>query len=184
MKKIIILLVLVSNFCHSQNMRFIEFIDKDYTQLNLWLDPVVWNVEGGPQIGIELQKVMHWGYAGVSVSHIEALTPSYTDMVGFGGINLNLFRYRPIRYYAGLRLGLSFREGNPNALAGLMIGFDYRLNSEFSKTRFSIGLRGWVDHRQDQKDNFYGDSDAYEPGLIFTDELSQENGAIVLSINW
>lgn len=184
MKKLIVLLLFVYTTSNSQNMNFVEFVNEDYTQIGIWLDPVVWDIEGSPQIGIELQKIMHWGYAGISVSHISALTPPYTDLVGFVGINIHLFGYKPIRYYIGPRIGISIREGNRNALAGLMAGFDYRLNKELSKTRFSIGLRAWVDHREDQKNQFYGDSDAYDPGLIFTNPLSQENGAIVLSISW
>lgn len=157
-----------------------QFITRDYTQFSVWTDPVAWHKEGGPQIGAELTKVMRWGWVSVSISHFEALTPSYTDVVGSGGINFNLFNYEPIRFYGGFRLGVSGRDLNfPYPLAGMVAGFDWQIFKNFHG-----GLRVWVDHREDQKDQFYGDSDAYEPGLIFTSPLSQENGAIVISWSW
>lgn len=156
-----------------------QFIDRDYTQASFWVDPVAWHKEGGPQIGLEITKVMRWGWVSASLSHFEALEPDYTDAVGSGGINFHLFGYDPVRYYAGIRLGFLWRAGNPYPLAGSVMGFDWKIIGDLS-----LGLRAWIDYREDQKNQFYGDSDGYEPGLITNNPLLQENGAIVVTIKF
>ena len=178
MKKLILLLTMSSMIAQAQ------FIEEEWTQVGTFVDPVAWHKESGPQIGLEITKVMLWGWASVQVSHFEALTPVYSDLVGSGGINFNLFNYNPVRYYAGPRLGFMWREGNGFPLVGGVMGFDWRLSSKNAETKFHIGLRGWIDYREDQKNQFYGDSDGYEPGIITNNPLLQENGAIVISISF
>lgn len=173
MKKLAFILFLITASAGAQ------LLDRDYTKFSIWVDPVVTVKEGTPQVGLELTKVMHWGWVSASVSYIE-LTPSYMDAVGSGGLNLNLFNYDAIRYYAGIRLGALWREGKyPFPLVGGVIGFDWQISRGFS-----LGLRGWIDYRDDQEEQWYGDYDAYEPGLITNNALLQENGAIVMSFNW
>lgn len=154
-----------------------QFITKDYTQASIWVDPTV--TDKGFQIGIDLQKVMRWGFVGASASYYEALEPNYADIVGFGGINFNLLHFEPVRYYGGLRAGALFREGNPYPLVGIIAGFDWEVAKGFL-----IGLRGWIDYREDQKPQFYGDYSAYKKGWITNNPLLQENGAVVVSFSW
>ncbi len=177
MKKIIFFVMIGFNICQAQ------FVDKEYTQFGLWNDPVVTFKEGSPQFGIDITKVMLWGWASLSLSHA-ALTPGYTDIVGSGGLNFHLLKFEPVRYYAGPRMGFLFRDGRGFPLVGGVIGFDWRLSRWNAKTKFHIGPRLYLDYREDQKNDFYGDSDAYEPGLITNNPLLQENGAIVLSWSW
>lgn len=178
MKKLALILLLFTSLVQAQ------FIDKEWTQFSIWIDPIATHKEGGAQIGIDIQKIMYGGWISASFSHFEALTPSYIDLVGSGGINFNLFNYKPVRYYAGPRLGFLFREGNGFPLVGGVIGFDWQLSRPYSDTKIHIGARAWIDYREDQKNQFYGDYDSYERGIITNNNLLQENGAIVLSFSW
>jgi len=184
MRKLIPILLLISLYGNSQNRGFFEFVDEEYTQMGLWLDPVVSNKNGGPQIGIEIQKVMLWGFAGVSASHLEYLEPNYSDIVGFGGINFHMLNYDPVRYCMGPRIGIAFREQNAYPLVGLQAGFDWRLNKPESKANVYLGARFWVDHREDKEDQFYGDTEGYKSNLIFKGPLSQESGALIFYVSW
>ena len=169
--------------------QFISFPENDYTQFSIWTDPVAWEKEGGPQIGLKLTKVMRWGWIAASVSHFEALTPPYSDVVGSGGVNLHLFNYDPVRYYTGLRLGFLFRH-DPNGkiyvygLAGWTWGVEWRLSRPDAPTRIHIGAGYYIDYRADQHDQFYGDSGAYEPGFLTDNPLLQENGFLEITFSW
>lgn len=178
MKILTIILLLAVNICQAQ------FIKEDYTQASIWVDPVATYKEGGPQIGIDIQKIMHWGWVGVSMSHFNALTPRYTDLVGSGGVNFNLFNFDAVRYYAGPRLGFLRRSKHTYPLAGGVMGFDWRISAPTASAKIHIGARAWIDYREDQKAQFYGDYNAYERGLITNNNLLQENGAVVLSVSW
>ncbi|MGR3218494.1 MAG: hypothetical protein ACUZ8H_01570 [Candidatus Anammoxibacter sp.] len=182
MKKALISLALMTIISASAQSPWFEFIDREYTQMTFMVDPTL--TDKGAQIGIDIQKIMLWGFAGVSFSHYAALEPSYTDMVGFGGVNFHMFRNDRIRYYGGFRLGMNWRGQSVYPLIGLVCGIDIRLNSTKYRTGLYIGGRLWVDHREDQKNQFYGDDTAYNPGIIFSGPLSQENGAITISLTW
>ncbi|GAA3651559.1 hypothetical protein [Flavivirga jejuensis] len=175
-KRIVLLLVIVSTIANAQ------FIDKDYTQVSVFIDPTI--TDNGFQIGGEIQKIMHWGYASIGASTYNGFEVAYTDLIGTIGINFNLFNNNVVRYYSGFRMGLIWRETNPFPMVGGALGFDMRLSKFYSKTQFHIGLRLWTDFREDQKDQFYGDSNGYKKGLITNNPLLQENGAIVLSMSW
>lgn len=176
MKKLILLALLATSLCQAQ------FVKKEYTQLSAWVDPVATVKESGPQLGVDIQKIMRWGWVSASVSHFGKLEPSYTDFVASGGINFNLFNFEPLRYYTGPRLGFMFRGGHGYPLAGGVIGADWTISKPNTSTKIAIGARAWIDYREDQKQQFYGDYSAYERGLITNNALLQENGAIVLSI--
>lgn len=184
MRKLFLLLIFVSLTARSQDQSFIEFVNIEYTQIGLWLDPVTSNNEGGPQIGIEIQKIMLWGFAGVSVSHLEYLGPNYSDIVGFGGINFHLMHYDPVRVSFGPRVGIAFREGNAYPLVGLHAGIDWRLNNHNSKTKVYLGARFWVDHREDKEEQFYGNYEGYKSNKIFKGPLSRESVALVFYVSW
>lgn len=159
-----------------------QFIDKDYTQVSVFMDPTI--TDNGYQIGGELQKIMHWGYVSIGATKYNGFEVSYTDVVGTLGLNFNLFNNKVIRYYSGLRLGLIWRETNPFPMVGGVVGCDIRLSKFYANTKFHIGVRLWTDYREDQKNQFYGDSSGYKKGWVTNNPLLQENGAIVLSMSW
>lgn len=176
-KKILIaFLLLLSSMINAQ------FIDRDYTQAGVFIDPTF--ADYGFQIGGEIQKIMHWGYASIAASAYKGLSVTYTDLIGTLGINFNLFNNDVVRYYSGGRLGIIWRETNPFPMVGGVVGFDIRLSKFYAKTKYYIGARLWTDYREDQKNQFYGDYGGYEKGLITNHPLLQENGAIVFSISW
>ncbi|AUP81244.1 hypothetical protein [Flavivirga eckloniae] len=159
-----------------------QFISEDYTQVSLFIDPTI--TDSGFQIGGEIQKIMHWGYASVGASTYNGFEVAYTDLIGTLGINFNLFNNNEIRYYSGFRLGIIWRETNPFPMVGGVVGGDIRLSKFYAKTKFHIGIRLWTDYREDQKDQFYGDASGYKKGWLTNNPLLQENGAIVVSISW
>lgn len=161
-----------------------QFLHTEYTQASVWVDTGTFGNGGAPQIGADIQKIMRWGWISVSLSHYQALEPNYTDVVVSGGVNFHLFNFDPVRYYAGPRLGYITREGHWYPMAGGVAGFDWRISRPSAATKLHIGARLWIDYREDQKNQFYGDSDAYERGLVTNNPLLQENGAIVFSISW
>lgn len=175
-EKIIVVLLLVSSIANAQ------FIDKDYTQISVFIDPTI--TDNGFQIGGEIQKIMHWGYASIGASTYNGFDVSYTDLIGTVGINFNLLNNDIVRYYSGFRLGLIWRETSPYPAVGGVLGLDIRLSKFYSKTQCHIGVRLWVDHREDQKSQFYGDYSGYKKGWITNNPLLQENGAIVVSMSW
>jgi len=176
MRKILVVLGLVSAIANAQ------FIDEDYTQISVFVDPTI--ADNGFQIGGEIQEIMHWGYASLGASAYNGFQESYVDLIGTLGFNFNLFHNNTIRYYSGGRLGLIWRETSPFPMVGGAIGFDVRVSKFYSKTQIHIGTRLWTDYREDQKNQFYGDSSGYEKGLITNNPLLQENGAIVVSMSW
>ncbi len=144
--------------------------DEDLTA-SVFIDPTF--TDAGFQFGVQLRKELLWGWTGIEASHYGSLNPSYTDLVGSGGM---AFEFKPVTILLGPRAGVLFRERSPYPLVGLITNIELQISQ-----KIRVGFRLWVDHREDQKDQFYGDSDGYEPGIIFTGPLAQENGAAVLT---
>lgn len=132
------------------------------------------------QLGVEGIGLLRWGWIGAGISYADMQT-NYLDIVGKGGVNFHLFSFDKVRYYSGLRLGALFRNVGNNGsfygLVGVVCGFD---SYWFDKT-VAIGLRYYIDYREDQKEQFYGDYDAYERGFLVNNPLLQENVCLVLS---
>lgn len=144
--------------------------DEDLTA-SVFVDPTF--TDEGFQFGIQVRKELIWGWVGIEASHYGSLNPPYTDIVGSGGMALE---FKPVSILLGPRAGVMYRGQSPYPLIGLISIFEIQIIENVR-----VGFRLWVDHREDQKDQFYGDSDAYTPGLIFTGPLAQENGAAVLT---
>ena len=169
------------------NAQWINFIsgEEDRFQFTVWTDIYSAihekeknNVNLMPHTGVEMTYVIGAPFISLSVSYFD-LDPDYFDYVFSTGINWEMFGYEKIRYYGGGRIGVEYREKNPNPLAGLVIGMEWELVDGFA-----VGFRLWVDHRESQDDGKYGDSSSYEPGMIFTSPNSQENSAITFSFVW
>ena len=144
------------------------------TDFNIYtfLDPTL--TDDGVQIGIGFKKEFNWFFVGTEFSTYQKLNPSYYDAMAVVGTTINIKRFDII---GAFRYGLIFREGNgtPFPMVGIELSFVYHVTD-----KISLGARLGVDHREDQENQFFGDSDAHEPGLIFTGKLSQENGAFLL----
>lgn len=197
MKKLVILLLLVCFSLTAQNQRtetWFDFPNREtldsprliVVQHNLFIDPLgkAPNGRGGRQVGYKFTAIMGWGYIEPSISMFDQLEGGYMDVVVTLGLNWHMFRTTMIRYYGGLRLGREFRELGDYEMAGLALGADLTIVTFSNGSSIYIGGELFVDHRESQRDQFYGDSDGYEKGLIFTNPLSQENGRINLGIRF
>jgi hypothetical protein len=181
------LLIILSYFllsffkCEAQ---FITFPEDDInTQFGIFIDPTL--TDKGAQIGGFATMVMKWGFIGASASTYPKLGGvGYRDLVGELGLNWHLMEFEPVRYFAGFRLGRLWREKGGYELAGGLIGFDWRVTRRDAEVDVYFGVRFWADYREDQKDGRYGDSDAYERGLITNNPMIQENGAFTVSFNF
>ena len=145
--------------------------------VTLWADPTF--TDSGFQVGAEIKKEMNWFYVSAGVSYYESLNPSYTDLVATIGVAGHP-GIEKITLYLGQRLGALYRASDPYGLYGWIFEVTYKINEWIS-----AGARVWIDYREDQKNEFYGDSGGYERGLITNSTLLQENGAIeiIFSLN-
>lgn len=173
--KVTILMLLFGTIASAQSFKWIYYNETDELLGAVWVDPIIGEPEF--QTGIELEGKFDWFFVRGGMSYAN-LDPEYIDWNVNVGTKFHLLNIDFITYSVGGRGGVEFREGNPNPFLGLVAGVDFDLTRDKS---FKIGLRAWVDHRESQKDEFYGDSDAYKPGIIFTSPLTQENGAIVFT---
>lgn len=159
--------VLFTLICNSQSPFSGFNTDEDFKG-TIWVDPTF--TDAGAHFGLGIRKELEWGWVGVEASVYPELSVSYWDAIGQGGIIYNITSKFDV--LGGFRLGYIDRNGNPFPLAGAIMIFEYEIFKDVS-----ISVRLWVDHREDQRDQFFGDSDGYTPGIIFTSPLSQENGA-------
>lgn len=179
--KILYLLLLMSCLCNAQ---FITVPEDDInTQFGFFIDPTF--TDKGAQLGAFATMVMNWGYVGASVSNYNNLNKiGYSDLVGELGLNCHLFNFEPVRYYGGFRLGVLWRSKYSYPLAGAVIGFDWRVTRRDAPVDIYLGVKLWSDYREDQKNQFFGDSDAYKRGLVTNNPLIQENGAFCASFSF
>ena len=183
MKRLLIIAICLVGLNSSAQFIFTDN-DRDTGQetlLSTWTDPTL--SDSGFQQGVEITKELMTGWVSLGVSNyldLDRERVPYTDLVASGGLNWHMFSNDVIKYYGGGRGGIVMRgDKQPHVLVGLVIGFDIKLDK---RGLYRIGTRLWVDWRQDQKDQFFGDSDAFEPGILFKNPISQENGAVVLTI--
>jgi hypothetical protein len=152
MKRFILLLtvMLVTFSTQAQGFySFFSFNEDEETFLTTWVDPTF--DDGGFQVGIDITKELECGWVRIGVSHYEYLNPSYTDIVGSGGVNFHLFYTDVIKYSLGSRLGVEFREGNPFAIIGFVGGFEVKITDVIR-----VGFDVWKDYRASQDPSKYG----------------------------
>lgn len=168
----------------AQNYKFITFPEDDIrTQFGMFIDAFGKAPSGKPgrQVGLTGTAIMNWGFIEINASQFKALKDGYTDFVVALGVNVHLFEFKPIRYFVGGRLGRNWRvQGGGYEMAGIQIGFDWRLSKEDARFQIYVGAIAWVDHREDQRDGRYGDSTGYDGGIIFKASTAKENGAFRL----
>lgn len=157
------------------NSQIIKFTQEDEFHLAIWNDPTF--DDPGFQTGIDLEGRLSGLLVRAGISYAD-ITPEYFDFNVNVGTSINIANIDWIIYSIGGRGGVEFREKNPYPFVGLFGQIDFDITRD---KWFKIGLRAWVDHRESQKNQFYGDSDAYKPGLIFKSPLSQENAAVVFT---
>lgn len=179
-KKSIFTFLIVTLFFCNLNAQFISG-ENDRFQFTIWSD-VGSAVEEHkfPHTGAEITYIPGAAWVSASFSYFD-LEPSYFDFIFSVGLNINLFHYEPIRYYGGARIGAEFREA-PDGLgiAGAVLGAEW----EIGNSGLAIGYRFWVDWRESQDNDKYGDSDAYDPGILIKHPNTQENSAVTLSWVW
>ncbi len=183
LKRITLILLLL--FCSISHAQLISGLQKESTLGSIYVDPTF--NDKGFQVGLEISKTWSWGFASAAASTYETI--GYFDLVGTFGLNWHMFNTDLIRYYAGFRGGAIFRNSDDRGhthfgMGGGVMGFDIRLTRWNADSHVFVGFRGWIDYREDQKNRFYGDSDAYVRGLITNNPLLQENGAIVFSFSF
>jgi hypothetical protein len=100
--------------------------DREYSNINAWIDPYSTYKDPGLNIGTEIEYVGLGLYIKASASHFFHYRPDYTDIYGAAGITLKS-DFEGWRYYAGGKLGVIFREGG-HPSAGLEVGMDYMFN--------------------------------------------------------
>lgn len=170
MKKLIILMLMFStSIFYSQVIDFNK--DEDLT-LSIVVDPTP--EDRGFDLGVEIKKELLWGWVSGTLSHYDALNPAYTALVGSGGLNWN-FISENVTLFVGGRAGTSLREDNVYPLLGGVIGFEIEVLEGLR-----VGAKHWYDYREDNKDEFYGDSDAFKGGLYNRNPLMQENYGVTL----
>lgn len=145
---------------------------------SVFIDPTF--TDPGFQYGVEVLKEMQWFFVAAAVSQYPELEDGYTDLNFTVGMVMNFFHNQNLTIYSGAGGGANFRGGDPYGMMHLSLKLHLKI-----KDNVYLGLKFWVDHREDQKDEFYGDSDGHKKGLIFKGPLSQENGAgfITLLLN-
>lgn len=146
-----------------------QFNKDEETFVSLFIDPTF--TDPGFQFGGEILKEMQWGYVYAQLSTYPELQDGYIELIASPGLAFSFFPNQNLQVYGGGRIGANWRGGNPYA----MIGMGIRINIKLTD-RLYCGLQLCVDHREDQKDQFYGDSSGHKEGLIFTGPLSQESG--------
>jgi hypothetical protein len=149
-------------------------------QHNLFIDPLgkAPSGRGGRQLGYEFTAIMGLGYIAPSISTFPQLEDGYTDVIVTVGINWHMFQTTLIRYYGGYRNGLEFRGDAHYNVMGMSLGADVQIYKFSDGSSIHLGGELWVDYRASQDNKWYGDSDAYKEGLIFTNPMTQENGKL------
>ena len=197
---ITVLLLTFTMLVAGQNQRtysFFRFPDKETlgnnrlvkAQYSVWVDTFgeAPNGRGGRHFGVEMTAIMGlnktaWFYIAPSLSSFPQLEDGYLDVVVSIGTNWHMFNTTAIRYYTGIRLGHVWRKGwTPHPLIGLSAGLDVRLKTFRNKTSIHLGGELFADYRSDQADGKYGDSDAHDVGVIFTNSQVVESGRFKLS---
>lgn len=180
MKKLLFIIALSMTF--GAQAQFIQLNEDEETFITVWNDPTF--TDRGAQWGAEITKELLGGWVSGGISVYPELKPYYADLVGSGGVNFHIANVKAIKYYAGGRIGWIHRgDGySPHGLLGLVAGFDVKVTEDIR-----LGLRYWWDYRTDQDDQFLGDSDGFEPGVLdktFGVDCTkcQENAAIVATI--
>lgn len=132
------------------------------TQHSFFIDPFgkpPHGDRGGRQFGYEFTALMGWGSISPSISTFPQLVDGYTDIVVNFEVNFHMFKTTLIRYHAGPRLGFVFRGGKTYPLFGFRVGADivvYKFPSD--GPMIVLGGNLFADWREDQEDQFYGDS--------------------------
>lgn len=174
MKKIIFLIVAILGINTIQaQYNFFEWNQDEEVLISARVDPTF--NDNGFQIGLEITKELEWGWTSLGISYYEELQPSYTDLIGSGGINFHLFYTDAIKYYTGPRLGINVREGNPFPLMGYTTGFDIKIIDGVR-----VGLRYFFDYRADQDPSKYGGNTKKNP-IIFHNPMIVENTEFILT---
>lgn len=152
----LLLIILFALFCIKKATGQIKFNADEEHFASAFVDPTF--SDKGFQFGVSYLMEYNSVYSEYSISHYNALEPSYTDLVVGYGVVLNIGK---ADLYTGGRIGFVYREKDNFAyLFGGSIRLQYPITD-----KIHLGLQGWLDMRSD-----------------LGNDLIRENGAIFLSI--
>lgn len=164
---VVIVLLLQTAFLFSQ----VKLNDDEDFYFTTFTDPTF--SDAGFQVGLGIRKELLGGWVGLEASTYPDLNGiGYWDLVAQGGIAIEIGKTTIL---GGARIGRIEREGNPFGLAGTLLQIEVEIFNGVL-----AGGRLWLDYREDNKNEFYGDSDGHTY-LIFSNPLLQENGAFTLT---
>lgn len=120
----------------------IKFGDKEYTTINILIDPSASIKEKSLDIVLELEHHSFWKYIKVNTQILPGLEGGYIDFTGGFGVNLTVNK---IRSYTGVRLGV-IKRGLlvNNSYTYPLAGIDVKLSEGLY-----LGVRGTGDYRTD-----------------------------------
>jgi hypothetical protein len=119
---------------------------KDRFTVSISIDPSASIKEKSINIMPEIEYYRDWFYIKGTMQFLPALNGGYIDYGGAGGINIIINKVEETRVFAGVRLGVIRRGGNPYPMAGIEAGINKYLNEQIF-----IGAKFTVDKREDFK---------------------------------
>lgn len=154
MKKILLLLLLLSQVIYSQDelkprFRFVDFSKESFT-FSVYVDPTSSFKEKGVDFLSEIEYTSLF-YVKAGFENFSALTGGYKDFHAGIGLNFTSGYFEKFRYYLGYRQAIVWRTNQENYTGwelnpGIEGGIDYNLTDHIF-----TGLRFTFDKRNDQK---------------------------------
>ncbi len=110
------------------------------------IDPNASVKEKSINIMSEIEYYRNWFYIKGTMQFLPALKGGYIDYGGVGGLNIIINKVEETRVFAGVRLGVIRRGGNPYPMAGIEAGIN-----KFLSEKMFVGAKFTVDKREDFK---------------------------------
>lgn len=145
MRKLLLLGVLLISQVNFAQYQF-RFLDLEYFTLSTSIDPTSSIKEKGLDIVGEGEVVAGFFYAKLGAESFSVLTGGYKDVHAGLGLNFTSGYFNEVRYYAGIRSAVVFRDSGFRWNPGLEAGIDYNLGNNYF-----VGLRSTLDKRYDQE---------------------------------
>ncbi|MEO0166763.1 MAG: hypothetical protein ABIL39_11575 [candidate division WOR-3 bacterium] len=143
----------------------VQFGKKESFAFSAYVDPNASIKENGLDIGIDIEYRGAM-YAKFGIESFAQLPGGYFDIHGGYGLRLTYGHFENLATYAGGRMGVAFRNGAPNPIAGFEGGVDYTFDSGLL-----IGINGSYIFRGDMKSMGW-------------DEIWRENFYIRVGYSW
>ena len=123
----------------------VQFGKKESFAFSGYIDPSASIKEKGLNIGLDIEYKGAM-YAKFGIESFAQLPGGYFDIHGGYGLRLTYGHFENLATYLGARMGVAFRNGAPNPIAGVEGGIDYTFENGFL-----LGVNGSYMYRGDQK---------------------------------